>query len=93
MKRMGKRSVFAFVNLIVFSIFGFADTNVSGIIDADTTWTKAASPYIVTDSIITNQGKTLTIEPGVVIKFEKGKSLRVDGALIGKIQCKTSWTH
>jgi len=64
MKRVGKASVFAFVCLINFSVCGFADTNVSGIIDADTTWAKAASPYIVTDSVIINQGKTLTIEPG-----------------------------
>ena len=64
MKRLGKASVFVFVCLIIFSVCGFADTKVSGIIDADTTWTKAASPYIVTDSIIINQGKTLTIEPG-----------------------------
>jgi hypothetical protein len=28
----------------------------------------------------------LTIEPGAVIKYEIGKSLSVDGALIGEIQ-------
>lgn len=33
------------------------------------TWTKAGSPYTVTGSIEVPAGKTLTIEPGVTVKF------------------------
>jgi hypothetical protein len=68
MKRLGDRIFFAFVCLILFSIFGFAVTNISGIIFSDTTWTLAASPYIVTGNFLVNSGITLTIEPGVIIK-------------------------
>ena len=52
-------------------------TNVGGLISTDTTWTLAGSPYIVTSNI-TVQGTdgadgitTLTIEPGVVVKFNQ----------------------
>jgi len=46
MKRLGKAGVFFFVYLITFSIFGFSDTDVSGIISSDKTWTLTGSPYI-----------------------------------------------
>lgn len=45
----------------------FADTEVGGIIDNDTTWSLADSPYNITSTIQINEGITLTIEPGVVI--------------------------
>jgi hypothetical protein len=32
-------------------------------------WTKASSPYTITDDIEVLKGRTLTIEPGVVVKF------------------------
>ena len=57
-------------------------TEVSGIIDADTTWTLANSPYIVTGNILVSQGVTLTIEPGVEVRFDGYYYLRVDGALV-----------
>jgi len=70
MKRLRNRIVFAFFCLIVFPIFGFADTNVSGIISSDTTWTLARIPYIVTGNVFTNSAMTLTFEPGVIAKFK-----------------------
>ena len=48
-----------------------AQTVVTGNITQDTTWTKANSPYIVGQSYI-NAGVTLTIEPGVEVKFTSG---------------------
>ena len=57
-------------------------TEVNGIIDTDTTWTLANSPYIVTGNILVSQGVTLTIEPGVEIRFDGYYYLRVDGTLI-----------
>jgi parallel beta-helix repeat protein len=38
-------------------------------------------PFIVTNKVIVPSGVTLTIEPGTLIKFEKGASLQVYGVL------------
>ncbi len=59
-------------------------TNVGGPITSDTTWTAACSPYIVTSGILVMNGVTLTIEPGVEVRFSPGLALRVDGCLIAR---------
>jgi hypothetical protein len=41
----------------------------------------AASPYIVTGNVVIPAGKTLTIEPGVIVKFAGYYSLKVNGTL------------
>ncbi len=46
-------------------------TEVCGSINADTTWTAANSPYVATCDISVSSGATLTVEPGVVVKFTK----------------------
>ena len=46
-----------------------AFTQVSGAIAQNTTWTLAQSPYLVVGNITVNAGVTLTIEAGVVVKF------------------------
>ena len=46
-----------------------ADTPVSGLITINTTWDQAGNPYLVTGDIAVNNGVTLTIDPGVIIKF------------------------
>ncbi|MFH0725596.1 MAG: right-handed parallel beta-helix repeat-containing protein, partial [Pseudomonadota bacterium] len=73
-------SNFVTYSVLLFAmLFGpqaaFSDTHVSGTVSVDTTWTKAGSPYIV-DSAITVRGTdgtdgvtTLTVEPGVEIRF------------------------
>lgn len=61
-----------------------AYTEVGGPIISDTTWTKAQSPYIVVANVEVWQGVTLTIEPGVVVKFNKDKLLQVNGTLIAR---------
>src|SRR5436189_2498746 len=64
--------------LFTLSIFGLhAQTNVSGGIYANTTWTQANSPYIVVDTVVVFPGVTLTIEPGVTVKFVNGKYLEI----------------
>ena len=61
-----------------------ADTNVGGPIISDTTWTLANSPYIAVASVEVWEGVTLTIEPGVTVKFDSGKKLQVNGELIAQ---------
>jgi len=47
----------------------------------NTTWTLGNSPVYVTDSITVNKGYTLTIEPGVTVKFDHWDGLTVEGTL------------
>ncbi|MBU4256113.1 MAG: hypothetical protein KKB04_02505, partial [Candidatus Thermoplasmatota archaeon] len=54
---------------------------VSGYISTDTTWTLANSPYIITGNVMIDNNATLTIEPGVVIKFNGSYGIAVDGYL------------
>jgi hypothetical protein len=61
-----------------------ADTPVSGPITSDATWTLANSPYIVTGNVLVMNGVTLTIEPGVTVKFDSAKALQIDGTLIAR---------
>ncbi|MES2621708.1 MAG: hypothetical protein V4615_12735, partial [Bacteroidota bacterium] len=61
----------------------YSQTSVSGGIYTNTTWAKANSPYIVTDTVVVFPGVTLTIEPGVVVRFDNSMQLEVrDGSLI-----------
>jgi len=72
---------------LIISIFlsyfqpAYAATNVGGAISEDTTWTLAGSPYVVSGGMVVNAGKTLTIDPGVVVKFENNAYLEVLGTL------------
>ncbi len=47
-----------------------ASTSVPCSIASDTTWTLSASPYVATCDVTVNAGITLTVEPGVVVKFQ-----------------------
>ncbi|MEE9150557.1 MAG: right-handed parallel beta-helix repeat-containing protein, partial [Thermoplasmata archaeon] len=54
---------------------------VSGSIAINTTWNATNSPYIVIGDVTVESGVTLTIEPGVEIKFNGSYSLIVNGTL------------
>jgi parallel beta-helix repeat protein len=56
-------------------------TDVSGVISADTTWDTAGSPWIVVGNVTVGNGATLTIDPGVVVKFDGFYNISVDGFL------------
>ena len=57
-------------------------TNVSGTISANTTWTLANSPYVMTGNVTVAAGKTLTIEAGVVVQGNSStRQLSVNGSL------------
>ena len=58
-------------------IIAWGQTNVEGGIFVPTTWDLAGSPYIVLDDIVVFPDASLTIEPGVVIKFTSGKRLEL----------------
>ena len=49
--------------------------------DVSGTWTADNSPYIVTGNITVSTGSSLTIEPGVEIRFDGHYSLTVNGLL------------
>ena len=71
--------------VIMFSLpaVSFAETYVSGNITADTTWTLEGSPYMVTGDVTVRYSgynsstATLTIEPGVEVRFEPGTGLYI----------------
>lgn len=58
-----------------------ASTDVGGLIDTDTTWNLAGSPYIVLTPVLVMEGVTLTIDAGVTVKFASHKALQIDGEL------------
>ena len=59
-------------------------TDVSGPITSNTLWTVANSPYVVTGNILVMEGVTLTIEPGVEVRFDASKALQVNGTLVAR---------
>lgn len=89
LKRQTKEIIRFLISTVIFSIFfgsmAHADTLVGGTIATDTTWTRANSPYIVGSTIVvkgtdgTDGITTLTIEPGVVVRFHRNKSLIIGG--------------
>ncbi len=62
--------------------FAIADTTINGAISVDTTWGSSGNPYIISN-VWVNPGVTLTIDPGVIVKFQDSSSyLHVDGTLV-----------
>ena len=73
--------------LLLFSFFTascLSATNVSGPVISNTIWTVANSPYVVTGNILVMENVTLTIEPGVEVRFDASKVIQVNGTLVAR---------
>ena len=86
-------AVFVGIALVVLLMLGLMQSNeagaegptyVSGGIFADTAWIASQSPYIVTGTVTLFPGYTLTIKPGVEVRFDPGTSLTIRGTLIAE---------
>lgn len=75
------KKIYSALIFLLFSIGMHAQTYVSGGIFTNTTWTLSNSPYIVTNTLTLFPGDTLTIEPGVVVKFDSSVIFEVRGNL------------
>ena len=76
-----KRICLFFLSLLAFSFSLSAQTEISGIINTDSTLNLDGSPYLVPYGLVVNTGATLTIEQGVELKFGNYASLQVLGTL------------
>ncbi len=56
---------------------------VAGIIASDTTWTRAGSPYILSEKVTISSNVQLTLEQGVIVNLN-GNCIEVNGTLIAK---------
>jgi hypothetical protein len=64
-----------FLTIVLFIIgTSHSQTVVGGGIYANTTWTAANSPYLLTQSLVIFPGKTLTIEPGTIVRVTADQS-------------------
>lgn len=74
--------IFSVINVNFMILHGKAEgTYVEGPITRDTVWTLLDSPIIIANNVTVYPGVTLTIEPGVEVKFGGPFSLTVSGKL------------
>jgi hypothetical protein len=90
--------VFSVLLTIAFSIFSFVTiklmptanaTYVEGPITQDTIWTLVDSPFVVSNDVVVYPNATLTIEPGVEVRFGGAFSLIISGKLYANGTGKT----
>ena len=62
------KNIFLFVLLTINTFLSNAQTNVSGGIYQNATWSLAGSPYIVNGPVVVFPGKNLNIEPSIALE-------------------------
>lgn len=81
------RHHFSLLSRLILLVAGLLLTTSSTLFSAEVRgeqsgrWTASGSPYIVTGNIVIPEGATLTIEPGVIVKFAGYFSFKVNGVL------------
>jgi predicted outer membrane repeat protein len=70
------------ITFIFFTTILAAQTEVNGIQSG--IWSYSSSPYIVTGNIEVLQNDSLTIEPGVIVKFQGHYKINVHGLIIAE---------
>ena len=73
-----KYSLFIFICCFQYL---YTQTEVSGTLNSDTTWTNTGSPYIIIDDYAIMPGSILTIEQNVTIKSYNDVQIRVMGKI------------
>ena len=82
--------VIVLLTIVLLSMLNFAGvkmlsivkaTYVEGEITRDTAWTLVDSPFVLSNDVVVNQDVTLTLEPGVEVRFGGNFSLVVNGRL------------
>jgi hypothetical protein len=79
--------IWIFILLILILIVVQCDIGIRAqqtIISEDTYWTFENSPYIITRNVLIEHGATLTIEPGVELKFDDFYYMQIEGKLIAE---------
>ncbi|MEW6219771.1 MAG: PQQ-binding-like beta-propeller repeat protein [Thermodesulfobacteriota bacterium] len=69
------------LGLVGWTQDGRAATEVSGVIDQETTWREADTPHRVTGGVSVAPEATLIIEPGVEVLFDGPFAIQVEGTL------------
>lgn len=75
--------IFSIIYFPLYSMFPTVKaTYVEGPIDIDTVWTLVDSPFVISGNVTINENVTLTVEPGVEVRFGGKFSIIVNGRLI-----------
>jgi hypothetical protein len=77
MKKLFSLVMFVFA----FSLSGIAQTPIGGVISSNTTLTLSSSPYVVTNNVLVTIGATLTIDPGVEVRFKDSIYIQINGTI------------
>lgn len=80
-----KKALFFLIILILPFKFSICQTYVSGGIYSNATWTLGGSPYIVTGNVAVFPGVSLTINPGVEIRFNDSTNLVIQHGVLNAI--------
>ena len=70
------------VCFLLMSFLSFSQTDVSGTLSSDTTWSLSNSPYTLKGSVLIPDGVTLNIEADSIINFSDDYKILVKGNII-----------